>query len=284
MTASAVSQQIRQMEDQLQVKLFKRLVSGLALTDEGRVLLPHVRQGFEAFRMGVEAIADPNMSRKLKLLVLSSFATKWLVPRLGKFSRDHANIEISLFHNHVPPDFGSTDFDMAILWGTGQWSGCDSYFLMNEHVFPVCSPSVAASLPGDDAAPFGDHVVLRTAILSQWSLWQTAAGIADMAMSRNRVFDDGAMMIDAAIDGQGIGLARSVLAADALADGRLVIPCGPILESPWSYYMVVPSDRPIPETVDIFMEWAAAEAREFTRNASLDHAIANVPVIEAAAL
>jgi LysR family glycine cleavage system transcriptional activator len=283
-TASAVSQQIRQLEDQLEVKLFKRLVWGLALTDEGRVLLPHVRQGFEAFRKGVEAISDPQMSRKLKLLVLSSFATKWLVPRLGNFARAHANIEISLFHNHVPPDFRSTDFDMAILWGTGQWSGCDSYFLMNEYVFPVCVPGMLPDpLPGE-APSFGDHVVLRTAILSQWSLWQAAAGMDDAAISRNRVFDDGAMMIDAAIDGQGIGLARSVLAADALEDGRLTVPYGPILESPWSYYMVVPSDRPISETVETFMDWAAAEARASSHNRILEFAVPKVPAPEALVL
>lgn len=283
-TASAVSQQIRQLEDQLEVKLFKRLVSGLALTDEGRVMLPYVRQGFEAFRQGVDAISDPGMSRKLKLLVLSSFATKWLVPRLGSFAHDHPNIEISLFHNHVPPDFGSTDFDLAILWGTGDWSGCDSYFLMNEYIFPVCAPGLVSE-PRPGAAPdFGDRVVLRTAILSQWSLWQEAAGMDDAAISRNRVFDDGAMMIDAAIEGQGVGLARSVLAAEALLDGRLTVPYGPIVESPWSYYMVVPSDRPISPTVETFMEWAASEARNSSHGRILEFAVPKVRASEAMAL
>lgn len=267
-TASAVSQQVRHLEEQLGIKLFRRMVTGLALTDEGRALLPHVRRAFDALADGLGALADPNLPKRLKLLVLSSFATKWLVPRLGDFADQHPNIEISLFHHHEPPDFSSSEFDLAVLWGDGDWKGCDSYFLMEEFIFPVCSTQLLrAGVEKSNPKSIAQTVTLRTAIMSQWPLWLRAATMSDNDLKRIRVFDDGSMMIDAAIEGQGIALARSVLAADALDTGRLVIPFLPVIESPFSYYMVIPGDdRPISPTVQLFMDWLAAQTRVCSHN------------------
>jgi LysR family transcriptional regulator, glycine cleavage system transcriptional activator len=266
-TASAVSQQVRHLEDQLGVKLFRRLVTGLALTDEGRTLLPHVRRGFEALSEGLDSLADPNLPRTLKLLVLSSFATKWLVPRLGGFADLYPAVEISLFHHHEPPDFGSTDFDLAILWGDGEWKGCDCYFLMEELIFPVCSQKLLdGAVERGRPESLAGTVILRTALFSQWPLWLKGANIDRTEPMRTRVFDDGSMMIDAAVEGQGVALARSVLAADAIAAGKLVVPFRPITESPYSYYMVVPDDRPISPTAQAFMDWIASQARSCSHN------------------
>lgn len=266
-TASAVSQQVRHLEDQLGVKLFRRLVTGLTLTDEGRVFLVHVREAFDALSAGMDAVGKSDIPRRLKLLVLSSFAHKWLVPRLGDFAAQHPNVEISLFHNHVPPDFASSDFDMAILWGNGEWNGCDSYFLMDELIFPICSPTLLnGSVERGDISSLTDNVILRTAIMNEWPLWLKAASVEESQTQRSRVFDDGSMMIDATIEGQGIGLARSVLAADALAAGRLVVPFRPIIESPNAYYTVLPNDQPIRPIVELFMEWLAGQARTCEHN------------------
>ena len=149
-------------------------------------------------------MADPDLPRTLKLLVLSSFATKWLVPRLGGFADLYPAVEISLFHHHEPPDFGSTDFDLAILWSDGEWKGCDCYFLMEELIFPVCSQKLLdGAVERGTSLSLASTVILRTALFSQWPLWLKGANIDRTEPMRTRVFDDGSMMIDAAVEGQG---------------------------------------------------------------------------------
>lgn len=261
-TASAMSQQVRQLEDQLGVQLFDRLVTGLALTDEGKAFLPYIKRAFQELDQGLSVLDDPDLPRTLKLLVLSSFAIKWLGPRLGEFAEKNSHIDISLFHNHVPPDFGTTDFDLAILWGDGNWPGCESYFLMGEYIFPICSPEFKTRHSAPLKKESGDIILLTTAILSEWPIWLNSIGLNVSSFKSTRIFDDGTMMIDAAIDGQGLGLARSVIAYDALAENKLVRPYETTIPSPFSYYLVLPENERNNPAVDEFMEWIAQRARE----------------------
>jgi len=262
-TASAISQQVRQLENLLGHPLFERLVNGLAVTDEGNRFLPFVRAAFRNLNDGLTALEDPDLPRKLNLVVISSLSATWLAPRLGQFTEMNPNIAISLFHDHEPPDFQAQNIDLAILWGDGHWKDCDCYFLMGEKVFPVCSPAYAETLPDRIDAAAGEVVLLASDTHSEWPTWLDAVGASINSFPRIHTYDDGALTIDAAERGLGIALARSCLAFNGLKTGKLVIPYPTILDSASCYYMVVgPRETPNP-VIDIFMAWAGKCAHQF---------------------
>ena len=260
-TQSAVSQQIRQLEDQVGVPLFRRLTRGLALTDEGRLLLPVVRDSFDRLGAAFDLLHSGEMQRVLVVSVLSSFASKWLVPRLGRFRRLHPQIEISLYPSPAVPDFARADVDVAILWGDGEWPGLKVTKFLDEEIFPVCAPALRDGKPPLRApADLRRHTLLRSATHDFWRHWLDAAGLPDVTPGQGPVFDDSSMMIEAAVDGLGVGLARGALAADDLAAGRLVKPFKPALPSPLAYYLVCPEGAAQRPKIASFRQWLLAEA------------------------
>jgi len=193
--------------------------------------------------------------------VLSSFASKWLVPRLGRFRRLHPQIEISLYPSPAVPDFARADVDVAILWGDGEWPGLKVTKFLDEEIYPVCAPSLRDGKPPlRNLADLRRHTLLRSATHDFWRHWLDAAGLSDVTPGQGPVFDDSSMMIEAAVDGLGVGLARGALAADDLAAGRLVRPFKPALPSPLAYYLVCPDGVAQRPKISAFRQWLLAEA------------------------
>lgn len=260
-TQSAVSQQIRQLEAQLGVPLFRRLTRGLSLTDEGRLLFPVVRDAFDRLGAAFDLLRGGEMPQVLVVSVLSSFASKWLVPRLGRFRRHHPNVEISLFPSPDVPDFARADVDVAIDWGDGNLPGLHVTKFLEEEIFPVCCPALRDGSPPLRApADLRHHTLLRSPTHDYWRLWLDAAGLRDLPIGRGPVFDDSSMAIEAAVEGLGVGLARGALAADDLAAGRLVKPFKLSLPSPLAYYLVCPPATAERPKIAAFRAWLLAEA------------------------
>jgi LysR family glycine cleavage system transcriptional activator len=190
--------------------------------------------------------------------MLPSFAAKWLVPRLPAFRAAHPGIDIwiATFESQSGPLV--PEVDVAIRYGKGDWPGLAAAKVITEDIFPVCAPDLALRLkvPGDLAGVTLLHDELR----ENWAMWLAAAGVTGIDADRGPGFDDSGLLIQAAIEGLGVALARSALVEDDLADGRLVKPFGIGLPAASDYYLVHAVGAETLPKVRAFREWMLAEA------------------------
>ena len=224
-TQGAVSHQVKALEAELGIKLFNRERQRLIITEAGRQYLAVVRDALDRIALGTERLVQRQRAGVLTVSTSPDFAAKWLVHRLGQFAEAHPDIDlrISATMHHV--DFAREDVDLAVRHGDGNWPGLDVARLCTEHLFVVCSPKLASGRqrmgkPAD---------VLKFPLLhlddrKNWSNWLDAAGVAGAELSHGPVLNRASMAIDAAVDGQGVALARTTLAAWDLINGRLVRP------------------------------------------------------------
>lgn len=270
-TPAAISHQVKALEDFLGVLLFRRLARGLLLTDAGQRLLPGIGAGFEGLASAVNDLRGFEDSGELTVSVMHSLASRWLVPRLDRFHRAHPEINLLVSSTVRLVDFARDNIDVAIRYGLGKWPGLRVDLLHTEELFPVCSPALL-----DNNRPLKSADDLRhfTLIHDQswnsisfddypdWSAWLTAAGVLDKDGIPGLNLIPSELVIQAAIDGQGVALGRSFLVESALADGRLVKPFELTIPVDYAYYVVCPeatADRP---KVTAFRDWIIAEATE----------------------
>ncbi|MCZ7598823.1 MAG: transcriptional regulator GcvA [Gammaproteobacteria bacterium] len=237
---AAVSHQIKSLEEQLGAALFRRRTRSLELTDAGRRLYPRVQQAFDLIEEGVREARARVERQGLTISVLPSFASGWLVRRLGRFTAAHPGIQIRIDPSTRLADFLADDIDIGIRYGTGNYPDLVTEHLMDEAIFPVCCPELAARL--QDPTDLAAVTLLHDDGHAQWGAWLEALGVTSVDVSRGPVYTDSTMVIQAAIEGHGVALARSGLSRDALADGRLVQPFAHSVPAPFAYYLVYPKE------------------------------------------
>ncbi|MGY3404476.1 LysR family glycine cleavage system transcriptional activator [Bradyrhizobium sp. GM5.1] len=227
-TQTAISHQIRRLEEELGIRLFVRQNRALALTAEARDYLPGVRAAFNDLRLATDRLLRKDDDKVLTVSTLASLAAKWLLPRLTDFQEHHPGIDVRITTSTSLVDFQRDNVDAAIRYGRGQWPGLRADWLMADELFPVCSPSL---LRGDKPLrcpeDLKSHMLLHTsnANSDDWRLWLTAAGLpADIARQPGITFDMIFMTIQAAIDGIGVAMGRTSYVQDDIAKGRLVVP------------------------------------------------------------
>lgn len=241
-TQSAVSRQIKVLEDQLGQPLFERAGPKLLLTRAGETYHAKVAEALSVLRRCTAELRRAQASPALTVSVLPTFAAKWLVPRLGQFERANPQIALRLEASYRPIDFLlEPDIDVAIRLGRGSWPDVHASRLTVQHVFPVCSPAVARRLrrPADIQR---QRVLFDDAHYDEWPNWFKAAGV-DYRPGETRLFTDDSMLLQAAVAGQGVTLARAITAEDDLDSGRLVRPFDISILSTFQYYFVCPPDR-----------------------------------------
>lgn len=255
-TPGAVSQHIRRAEERLGFLLFERSRDGLTPTPALEAALPHFARGFAALADGVAAIAA-NRSCRLTVSTGPAFAARWLVPRLGRFTRDHPEIEIRLVTTTALADLHMSDVDCAIRLGRGGWPGVEAEALLPQPFFPVATPALAARLavPGDLATV---PVVHDEGTMVAWEDWFAAAGIAPVALAGPH-YTDPILALEAAMAGQGVMLAWDIVVADALAIGRLVRPFAVTVEACLAYWFVTSETAGRTAKVRAFREWLKRE-------------------------
>jgi LysR family transcriptional regulator, glycine cleavage system transcriptional activator len=265
-TQGAVSHQVKALEEELGIKLFKREHQRLVITEAGRDYLAVVRDAFDRVAVGTARLVQRQNSGVLTVSTSPDFAAKWLVHRFGKFAEAHADIDLRISATMQHVDFAREEVDVAVRHGDGNWAGLDAVRLSSENLFPVCSPKLLAgrrriAKPAD---------VLKLPLLhldshKDWSKWCEAAGIVDADLTRGPVLNRASMVIDAAVDGQGIALARTTLAAWDLINRRLVRPFDTILRLSKTYWIVCPKATSTLPKIAKFREWLLAEATADTR-------------------
>jgi LysR family transcriptional regulator, glycine cleavage system transcriptional activator len=260
-TQAAISHQIKALEERLGLKLFRRVGRNLLLSDAAQAYLPEIAAAFDRIAGATRRLHQYDAAGVLSATVLPSFAAKWLLPRLGRFRAAHPEIDLRISSSVETVDLMREDFDIALRAGSGDYPGMRADAILSESFFPVCSPALLAGpLPLRAADDLRHHTLLHDEPRDLWQLWFKMVGIADIDATRGPGFSDSGMLIWAAIEGQGVAIAKGTLAADDLRAGRLVRPFDQSMPADFSYWLVCPeasADRP---KIVAFREWLLAEA------------------------
>jgi len=266
-TPAAVSQQIRLLEADLGVELFRRLPRGLVVTEAAKRALTELGKGFGHLIRAVEEMRGGSLAGPLVVTVIPSFAVCWLVPRLGGFIAAYPEIEVTVRGELRNVDFAREDIDVGIRYGKGNYPGLDTRLLLTEEVFPVCAPSLLAGpKPLRRVEDLRHHTLLHDRQLGSeefslfWRHWLQDAGVADVDGDRGPGFTDSTMMLEMARNGVGVALGRSGLCADDLAAGRLVRPFPLSRPADYAYYVVTPDGHAANPRVRAFLDWLEGEA------------------------
>lgn len=265
-TQAAVSQQVKALEATLGIKLFNRERQRLVITSAGREYLAVIRDALDRIAVGTERVVQRQSSGKLTVSTSPDFAAKWLVYRLSRFAEAYPGIELRVFATMQHVDFVREEIDLAVRHGDGTWVGLDAARLCSERLFPVCSPKLVSGrnrlVKPSDIIRFP---ILHLEVSKAWSRWFDAAGVTDADVSHGPVFNRASMLIDAAVDGQGVALARTTLAAWDLINGRLVRPFAISLRVSNAYWIVCPkATTTLPKIVTV-RDWLLAEAADDLR-------------------
>jgi LysR family glycine cleavage system transcriptional activator len=268
-TQTAISHQIRRLEQQLGLRLFVRRNRALALTREAQSYLPAVRAAFEDLRRATERLRRSERDGVLTVSTTPSLAAKWLVQRVAAFQDAHPGIEIRISASTQLVDFGrEAEIDMAVRYGRGSWPGLRARWLMAEEFFPVCSPALlAGDKPLKRPADLARHTLLHAMVSREdWQLWLTAAALpVSLALKRGLSFDQSYMAIQAAIDGLGVALGRITLVEADLAAGRLVRPFDLVLPVEAGFYVVAPEETADAAKIALFRDWLIASVAPGSR-------------------
>ncbi len=278
-TSAAISHRIRTLEEHLGVELFYRLNKGVALTDAGISALPDLQLGFCRLAKAVERLRGGGQTRFLTVQSAPSFAAKWLVPRLRGFAAAFPDIDVRIVASlqrvadsagdvEIGDEFRERDFDVAIHFGRGRYEECRSDRLFGVAAVPICSPDLlkgerALRTPADlckhtllhDDTPYENH--------PQWKTWLAQAGVSNVDPERGQRFSSVAMVLDAAERGHGVALSLEALAADAIAEGRLVTPFDVRLPVRSAYYLISLEKTANIERIAAFRAWILDEAERF---------------------
>lgn len=263
LTQSAVSKQIRELEATLGVVLFERVKGRVVMTKPGEDFLGSARRILRDYATAAHAVmASSGSERTLKLGVLPTFATRWLIPRLPAFLKDRPSLTLSFITESEPFDMAANSVDAAIHFGQPNWAHADITFLCDENVIAVASPRYLDRNPLRVPEDFARATLLQHATRPDlWRQWFAAAGFAHPSPLRGPLFDQFLMTSEAAVAGLGLALVPTFVVERELADGALVpVAAVPPLRGSGAYYVVAPIGRQRDPLIAAFIEWLVGEA------------------------
>jgi LysR family glycine cleavage system transcriptional activator len=281
-TPTAVSHQIKLLEEFLDLALFRRLTRALELTPEGEAMLPKVRDGFACLATAIEEVRRHESVGIVTVCAPPSFAARWLIPRLGNFARAHPDIELRLSSSVLTIDsrengaapYGKAlstshgSYDLTIRFGRGDYPDCTVERLFSPAYVAVCSPSLLdGEHPLREPADLRWHTLINDATVPElddrpgWTQWLELAGVAKLAgLTRGPLFHDAALAIEAAIAGQGVVLAGRPMVSADIAAGRLAMPFAVSIPSQFAYFVTAPALTAERPTMLAVRSWLVREA------------------------
>jgi LysR family glycine cleavage system transcriptional activator len=270
-TAAAVGQQVRALEEHFGSALFERKGEKLVLTEAARAVLPDIKDAFDRLAQAANRLRETRHAHVVTITLPRSFTAKWLIPRIEAFSMAHPEVDLRLNTTDRLVDLRRENIAVGIRYGIGRYPGLDATLLLADEVFPVCSPSLTRmhKLHGpDDLAHFKlihDTTMESHASFPTWTTWLKAAGARRVDARRGLRVNSPIMALQAAIDGQGVVLARAVTAAEDLREKRIVRPFRFACATNYSYYLLHPAGLPLSRAASDFCRWLKTEAEEFQR-------------------
>jgi LysR family transcriptional regulator, regulator of gene expression of beta-lactamase len=256
-TQTAVSQHVKNLEDRINVPLFRRLPRGLALTDEGIALLPVLAQSFERIGRVLVQFSEARAREVLTVGVVGTFTVGWLMPRLRDFQQQYPFVDLRLLTHNNRVDIAGEGLDYAIRFGDGSWHGTQADALLAAPLSPMCTPALAAGLrtPADLAG----QVLLRSYRADEWANW-FAQTTVPCPLLRGAVFDSSLTMAAAAVQNAGIALLPVSMFTHELQQGRLVQPFQVSLTR-GQYWLTRLHSRPITQAMQAFSAWLVHAVR-----------------------
>jgi LysR family glycine cleavage system transcriptional activator len=268
LTQSAVSRQIKELEDQLGVELFQRRHRALALTEAGKQFYASAAQVLTTMRAATDRLRAQAGKKALSVTTTHSFAALWLIPRLAGFTRTHPGVDVRITAETRVQDLDRDGLDLAIRHGPASLAGSNAVRLFGERVFPVCSPKLLT----DKSTPLREPKDLRHHTLLQyddpdgrhpwlhWKTWLEVERIAELRPAGTLSFSGYEQIIPAAVAGHGVALGRSPLVKDLLASGDLVAPFKSTADPARAYYAIVAKSASGRAEVAGFVAWLKQEA------------------------
>ena len=253
-TQAAVSHQIKSLEDFLGLKLFRRRNRSLLLTEEGQSYFLDIKEIFSQLTEATRKLQARSAKGALTVSLLPSFAIHWLVPRIQAVDRQEDKL--------------ADDVDVAIFYGRGNWPGLRVEKLYAEYLLPVCSPLLlTGEKPLKTPEDLAKHTLLHDASRRDWQTYTRQLGLNHINVQQGPIFSHSAMVLQAAIHGQGVALANNVMAQSEIEAGRLVCPFNDVLVSKNAFYLVCHDSQAELGKIAAFRQWilakAAAEQEKF---------------------
>lgn len=268
-TPAAISHQIKGLEADIGMPLFRRLNRSLLLTDAGQLLLPDIRDGFQSFHRAMDRLRAQSNENVLTVATAPSFAAKWLVPRLDRFSRAHPELDVRISASMQLVDYEAEGVDIGIRFGRGDYPGVENELLLTDTAFPVCSPQLLAGehpLKSPDDLRY--HVLLHDESwrsnyesFPTWGMWIKGAGVDGVDATRGTRFNMTSDVINAAIEGAGVALGRSSMVEGDLQAGRLVKPFDLSVPVEFAFYVVYRKSNLAKSKISAFRDWLFDEAK-----------------------
>jgi len=261
-TQSAVSRQIATLETYLGVELFRRERHGVDLTRAGRTYATQVLPAFEQIAAATEALVKGTGDRTLRVRTYTTFAAKWLIPRLAEFHRLHPGIEVKITNAVPDVDFDRDKVDVAVQFGNGQWPQTQALFLFGDEIEPVCSPAYLKKHAPN--ARFPESLLRHPLLVSHyrrtdWADWLAATGLAPAANEAvEMTFGTSVLTWQAAIDGLGMAIGQNRLLTAEFEKGLLVRPFAKPVQRAQGYYLVWPKRARESHKVTVFRDWLLA--------------------------
>jgi LysR family transcriptional regulator of beta-lactamase len=252
---AAVSQQVKILEANLRVQLFRRLTRGLALTEEGEALLPAVSDAFGRINQALERFENGRLRETVTVGVVGTFASGWLLPRLQKFAAAHPQIDLRVFANNNRVDLAGEGLDYAIRFGDGAWHGTDATKLLDGLFTPMCAPALVKTLKSP--LDLHRHTLLRSYRPGEWTQWFEAAKCRQPRIT-GPMFDSSIGLAHAAAQGAGVALLPGILFADDVSKRRLLRPFE-VQVLLGSYWLTSLKSRRLSPAMQTFSDWLTRE-------------------------
>lgn len=268
LTQSAVSRQIKTLEDLIGVQLFERRRQGLRLSVDGAAYLPAIQAALNRIEMAtLQLLANRGGGGILNVAVLPTMGTRWLIPRLPSFQAKAPDITVNIITKINIFDLDAENVDIAISYGEASWPNTVSYPLMGEVIAPVCSPNLLSGVPAmDKPADLMNQTLLQLANRpGAWKTWFDGISLTHTNPPRGPSFEHFSMVVQAAIAGLGVAVVPLFLVADELASGQLLMPFNLPVRSSQRYFMICPEGRQDVYRIKQFRSWLAEQAMDFER-------------------
>ena len=278
---AAVSQQIRTVEETLDVTLFDRQHRSLLLTTEGERLLPYVKSSFETLNQGVDDLLDDDEPNIITLSVLPSFASRWLIPKLTRFYSLHPEITVNLTMTEELESFSSRSVDAVIRFGKGEYDGLSSQFIMKDYLYPVCHSSYCSAKKINSISDLQKLRLLDdtanylswertfstnradTGNMSYWDYWLDYHECDIKLFANRQKYDGSHYVMDSVLSAQGVAMVRHSLAAELVQEGNLTKLFPESLELEYQYYFCAPAHYFRRPKLKKFFKWLKAESNQF---------------------
>jgi len=264
-TQTAVSHQVRALENELGASLFRRSPQRISLTPEGQAWASELSVVFARLREANQRLRGPRGSTRdvVSVSIIPSFGSRWLVPRLGRFLLAQREVEVRISASERLVDFGVEPVDLGIRYGSGRYPGLVTTKLADDAFVVVAAPALVAQRTHWQPSDLARETLLHDDFPEAWARWFKARGRSVPSSARQTQLSDSAMLVEAALRGQGVALARWSLAADELMLGRLslLFPRVAPLATGLAYYVVTPRENLRRRAVVAFRDWLLAEAQ-----------------------